>query len=251
MLRTVAVLSDVHGMLVSLDRVLAEPAVAAADLVVVTGDHVWGPQPTEVLDRLLGLGDRAVLVRGNADRELLEMSRGVDLGLGGDPVSTWGATQLRPGHQQALGVMPEQVTLEVPGFGAVRFCHATPRDDEEVVLVDSRVERWAEVFQDLPPEIETVVCGHTHMPFVRLASGRLVVNPGSVGLPYGRPGAHWALLHDGAVTLRRTLIDPTELVDTTARLSTMPGVVDWLDEMVRRPAGDVEALGAFGPRDGR
>jgi putative phosphoesterase len=252
MLRTVAVLSDVHGMLVSLDRVLAEPAVAAADLVVVTGDHVWGPQPAEVLDRLLGLGDRAVLVRGNADRELLLMSRGIDIGLGDDPASTWGATQLTPAHQQALDVMPEQVTLEVAGFGAVRFCHATPRDDEEVVLVDSRVERWAEVLQGLPSAIETIVCGHTHMPYVRLAAGRLVVNPGSVGLPYGRPGAHWALLHDdGAVSLRRTLIDPADLVDATAARSTMPGVEGWLEEMVRRPASDVDALGVFGPRDGR
>lgn len=51
-----------------------------------------------------------------------------------------------------------------------------------------------------------VVCGHTHMPFTRLAHGRLVVNPGSVGMPYGRPGAHWALLGPGAA-LRRTTFD--------------------------------------------
>ncbi|HEX9355074.1 MAG TPA: metallophosphoesterase family protein [Streptosporangiaceae bacterium] len=45
------------------------------------------------------------------------------------------------------------------------------------------------------PEVAVVVCGHTHMPFCRLAHGRLVVNPGSVGMPYGRPGAQpagWA-----------------------------------------------------------
>ncbi|WP_019544017.1 hypothetical protein [Streptomyces sulphureus] len=32
------------------------------------------------------------------------------------------------------------------------------------------------------------------MPFVRLVGGRLLVNPGSVGMPYGREGAHRALL---------------------------------------------------------
>ena len=41
---------------------------------------------------------------------------------------------------------------------------------------------------------DTVVCGHTHMPFVRLAHGRLVINPDSIGTPYGWTGAHWALL---------------------------------------------------------
>ncbi len=55
-LSTVAVLSDVHGVLPVLDAVLAEPQVAAADLVVVTGDHAAGPQPTAVLDRLAALG---------------------------------------------------------------------------------------------------------------------------------------------------------------------------------------------------
>lgn len=62
-LSTVAVLSDVHGVLPALEAVLAEPAVARADLVVVTGDHTWGPQPAEVLDRLRGLGAAVQLVR--------------------------------------------------------------------------------------------------------------------------------------------------------------------------------------------
>src|SRR3954447_3928308 len=53
---------------------------------------------------------------------------------------------------------------------------------------------------------DTVVCGHTHMPFVRLAHGRLVIKPGSIGMPYGRTGAHWALLGPG-VELRTTHFD--------------------------------------------
>ena len=45
MLTSVAVLSDVHGVLPALDAVLAEPEVRAADLIVLTGDHAAGPQP--------------------------------------------------------------------------------------------------------------------------------------------------------------------------------------------------------------
>lgn len=73
MTNSVAVLSDIHGVLPVLDAVLAEPGVAGADLVVVTGDHASGPQPTAVLERLVALGDRVVLVRGNADRELVAL----------------------------------------------------------------------------------------------------------------------------------------------------------------------------------
>lgn len=251
MVSTVAVLSDIHGVLPALDRVLQEPDVVAADLIVVTGDHTWGPQPAETLDRLAKLGDRAVLVRGNADRELLQMSRGADIGLDDDPLSVWGATQLKPHHQFQLDRMPDQVTLDVDGFGPVLFCHATPRNDEEVVLVDTRLERWAEVLDGVPEEVGTVVCGHTHMLYLRLAHGRLVVNPGSVGLPYGRPGAHWALLANGAVTMRRTLIDPDLLIAELTSTSSLPGIAQWAEENLRHPASDAEALETFGPRDGR
>ena len=251
MVSTVAVLSDIHGVLPALERVLIEPAVADAELIVVTGDHTWGPQPTEVLDRLTSLGGRAVLVRGNADRELLQMSHGIDIGLADDLLSVWGASQLRPHHQELLEAMPEQVTIEVDGFGPVRFCHATPRNDEEVVLVDSQLERWADVLSDLPADVRTVVCGHTHMPFVRLVDGRLIVNPGSVGLPYGRAGAHWAILADGAVTMGRTLIEPADLVKEVVARSGLPGVTQWAEENLSNPASDIEAIHTFGPRDGR
>lgn len=206
-----------------------------------------GPQPAQVLNRLAELGDHAVLIRGNADRELLLMSRGIDVGLDDDPVSVWGAAQLTSDHQELLDAMPEQVTINVDGFGPVFFSHATPRNDEEVVLVDSRADRWAEVYRDLPSEIETVVCGHTHMPFVRLVDRRLVVNPGSGGLPYGRAGAHWAVLESGSVTLGRTLIDPDDLINEVTGASDMPGVGLWIEEAVRYPESDLDVIAAFGP----
>lgn len=200
MVRSVAVLSDIHGVLPVLDAVLAEPVVMEAELIVVTGDHASGPQPTQVLDRLASLGQRVLLVRGNADRELVSLARGEPLEIP-DEVVPWAAAQLLPGHLALLAELPHPVTVDVEGFGSVLFCHGTPRDDEEVVLVDSSLERWAEVFSELPEDVQTVVCGHTHMPFIRLVDRRLVINPGSIGMPYGRPGGSWALLSNGSATL--------------------------------------------------
>ncbi len=153
-----AVLSDIHGVLPALEAVLAEPAVQAAERIVLTGDIAAGPQPVPVLDRLLGLGDRVTWVRGNADRELVELARGQTDDVG-DPIAPWAARQLGADHVDWLARLPYSVTLAVQGFGDVVFCHATPRDDEEVVVVDSGLDRWAEVLARLPEETMTVVCG--------------------------------------------------------------------------------------------
>lgn len=262
----VAVLSDIHGVLPALEAVLAEPDVRAADAVVLTGDLLAGPQPAETLALLRGLGDRAVWVRGNADRELVELARtdGTADGREPLPVDAWAAGQLNAADVEFLAGLPANARLEVSGLGPVLFCHATPRDDTEVVLADSRPGRWAEVLAGVDADVRTVVCGHTHMPFVRLVHGVLVVNPGSVGMPYGRPGAHWALLGPDpgsgsrggsgggeSVALRRTPYDYDAACARIAAESGFAGAAEWAEEYVHARNSAEDALEAFGPLDGR
>ncbi|MEV6208858.1 metallophosphoesterase family protein [Kitasatospora sp. NPDC051914] len=249
MMRQVAVLSDIHGVLPALRAVLAEPEVAAADRIVLTGDIAAGPQPAEVLDLLTALGERVVWVAGNADRELVEYRRGLRTEIP-DPIGPWAADALREDQVELLAGLPPTARLAVEGLGEVLFCHATPRDDEEVVLVDSRPERWTEVFDGLDEAVGTVVCGHTHMPYARLAGGRLVVNPGSIGMPYGRGGAHWALLGPG-VQLRRTVFDVPAAVAGLVRDCGWEQIGPWADHYLNARSTDTDALRVFGPRDGR
>lgn len=131
------------------------------------------------------------------------------------------------------------------------FCHGSPRNDDEVVLVDTRLDRWAEVLADLPEQVRTVVCGHTHMPFVRLAHGRQIINPGSVGMPYGRPGAHWSLLANGVVSVQRTLFDIDAAMAALRAAVTYPDIGEWADFYLNARGTDAEAIAVFGPRDGR
>ncbi|GAB3142175.1 metallophosphoesterase family protein [Amycolatopsis stemonae] len=235
----VAVLADIHGVLPALEAVLAEPDVVAAEKIVLLGDMLAGPMPVQTLDRLLSLGSRAVWVRGNADRELAASARGTGKFVP-DPIFPWAARQLRPADLPVLDALPLTVSLD-----GVLYCHATPRDDTEIVLVDSPLERWAEVLDGVTEPV--VACGHTHMPFTRLADRRLVVNPGSVGMPYGARGAHWALLGDG-VELRRTAYDVEAACRELTARSGYPGIEEWVDFFVRAPASDAEALRVFSGR---
>ncbi|MBD0330073.1 MAG: metallophosphoesterase family protein [Thermoleophilia bacterium] len=201
----VAALYDVHGNLPAIEAVLAEPDVRAAELIVVGGDCVAGPQPRETLERLLALGDRARFVRGNADRETVESrdapSRDDEIGA----ATHWVAQQLSGGQLDFLAALPLTTVVEVDGLGEVLFCHATPRDDEVIFTRLTPEERMRELLAGVEQRI--VVCGHTHVQVDREVAGVRVVNAGSVGLPYeGGPGAYWALLGPD-VEHRRTEYD--------------------------------------------
>ena len=110
MIRTVAVLSDIHGVLPALDAVLAELEHIAVDRIVVTGDVASGPQPAHVIDRLLALGDHVVWVRGNADRELADLARGRAV-TNTDDISMWASMQLGPVHTELLDSLPHPIVL--------------------------------------------------------------------------------------------------------------------------------------------
>lgn len=248
---TAAVLADIHGHLPALEAALADMDRVGVDAVVLNGDLATGPMPAETLDRLAALGDRAIWVRGNADRELVEAFDGhlnPDLPEAARLTTAYAASQLSRRHRDLLADLPLSARLDIDGLGPVRFCHATTRDDTEIVLVDSPIDRYRAAFADCPEP--TVVLGHTHMPFDRLADRRRVVNPGSVGMPYGTPGAHWALL-GGEVTLRCSGYDTAAAVRLfRSAAADYPNLDEYLSDNIESVPSDAEALAVFTPSPG-
>jgi predicted phosphodiesterase len=239
----IAVLADIHANLPALEAVLAEiDQLGDVDRIVLLGDIAGGPMPAPTLDLLASLGDRAVWVHGNGERELVAGFDGepVPEGPAGDTVKAC-VPLLTRRHRDLMAGLPMTVCLDVDGLGPVLFCHATPRRDDEMILVDSPMSRWLQVLDGVTEPV--VVCGHTHMPYDRLVNQHRVVNPGSVGMAYGPPGAYWAVLGP-RVELRRTAYDVTA---AAARISAAdyPGAAEWAAEYVLHPYGDAEALAEF------
>ena len=242
----VAVLADIHGNLPALDAVLADVEASGADAIVLNGDMATGPMPAQTLARLAGLGERAVWVRGNCERELADAWDGtLDPGLPEQArlPAEYCAAQLERAHRDLLDGLPLSVTLEVDGLGPVRFCHGTAVSDTAIVLVDSPIASYHAGFAGVTEP--TVVLGHTHMPFDRLADRRRFVNPGSVGMPYGTAGAHRALLGPD-VTLRCTGYDAQAAAPTMcAAAPRYPALDEFIAENVVTVPSDALALAVF------
>ncbi len=227
--RRVAALYDIHGNLPALEAVLAELESEGVDLVLVGGDVAWGPLPRETLDRLAAL-EGVLLIRGNADREVAARHRGHDETT--DAITLWCADQLRPEQLDLLASLPERVTVEVAGLGPTLFCHGSPRSDEEPITAATSEKALARMLAGV--EETTVVFGHTHAQFERRASGKRLVNPGSVGLPFGERGAYWALLGH-AVELRRTGYDVEEAAERFRRSGAPSAKAAFADHVLAPP----------------
>jgi putative phosphoesterase len=176
----VAALYDVHGNLPALEAVLERVAQEAPDVVLVGGDVCAGPFPVECLELLQALGDGAVWIRGNADREPGE----------------WPSAQLSGEQRAFLHGLPETAVLVVDDLGPVLFCHGSPRSDEEIITERTPDHRLEAALAGVAQAV--VVHGHTHVAYDREWGLYRLICPGSVGMPYANlPGAYWGLFGPG------------------------------------------------------
>jgi diadenosine tetraphosphatase ApaH/serine/threonine PP2A family protein phosphatase len=149
---------------------------------------------------------------------------------------------LERSHRDFLAKLPPQLTIPIDGLGEVLFCHATPRNDEEIFTQASPEERLRLFFTGVQQHI--VVCGHTHMQFERSIDALRIVNAGSVGMPYAnQPGAYWLLLGPD-ITFKHTRYD---LAGAAARISASgyPGAQEFVEENVLKVPSAAEATEFF------
>ena len=232
-----AVLSDIHGNLGALQMALADIGKRGADVIVNLGDILSGPlEPAETADVLMALG--LPTIRGNHERQLLQQEVS-HLG----PSDRYAHDVLRSEHIGWIKTLPITLKLNDDVF----LCHGTPDSDlayflEEVTPSGVRPASGTLIAKragDISASL--ILCGHTHTPrAVRLDDGRLIVNPGSVGLqaydwdvprPHiianGTPHARYAMLEKTAAGWTVDLIALEYDWERAARQAEVRNRPDW------------------------
>jgi predicted phosphodiesterase len=239
----IAALYDIHGNLPALEAVLADVRDAAVDSIVIGGDLVPGPLPRETLACLESLDISVRFLHGNGESAVLAELAGKDSAVPPPfrELIRWSAHQLEPEQQQSMSHWPPTVRVAIPELGDVLFCHATPRSDTEIFTRLTPEERVAPALAGVDAPL--VICGHTHMQFDRMVGWIRVVNAGSVGMPFGEPGAYWLLLGPD-VQLRRTTYDLAAAAERIRRTS-YPQAAEFAARDILKPRTEREMLDAF------
>jgi predicted phosphodiesterase len=239
----VAALYDTHGNLPALEAVLDEVRGAGVDQIVVGGDVLPGPMPRETLALLFGLEIPTQFILGNGEVAVLAERAGQRSGVPEQfrDVVRWSGKQLSSEDAQLLANWSKTARSTVSGIGEVLFCHATPQNENDIFTRLTPAKQIAPAFAGL--DVALVVCGHSHMQFDRTIGGLRVVNAGSVGMPFGKPGADWLLLGPD-LQLRHTDYDLNK-ASKRVRATSYPQANDFAANNILQPPSEEKMLRAF------
>lgn len=235
----IAVISDIHGNRTAFEAVLADLQETSPDVVLHGGDLAdSGSSSAEIVDRIRDFGWNGVL--GNTD-EIHSRPESLDefVSQSSAPASLWAAVREMAAATHAtlgddriawLRTLPRTLTQD-----SIALVHASPESLWQSPSPESSDEYLETTYRPLCRPI--VVFGHIHRPFVRSFGyperpEMLVVNSGSVGLPYdGDPRAAYVLIEDSKAIVRRVEYDVEEEVNALAE-SRLPHW-DWVAKMLR------------------
>lgn len=233
----IAFVTDIHGNLAALEAVVRDLGRRDVARVVNLGDSLSGPLLPRETARDLMARDWFHLA-GNHERQIL--SCGPE---GRGASDTYARSTLTAAERDWIASLKPTARVAAD----VHACHGSPRSDVEHLLeaVDAngiRPASQAEVVERCSGvDAGLIVCGHSHVPrAIRLADGRLVVNPGSVGLqaydddaPYPyivenhSPDARYAIAEHVDGRWIATLIAVPYDAEPMARLAERRGRPEW------------------------
>jgi putative phosphoesterase len=233
----VGLISDIHGNLLALDAVVAELERENVDEIVCLGDVAVGPQPAETLERIKELGCRVIM--GNWDAAFLgAMPKPKDkIGERLVEIGEWWRSYLSDANREQMASFEPTLELQL-GSTPVLCFHGSPKSYDDWIFATTPDE-------DLRPMLDSVqqrvlVGGHTHVQMIRRYLEKVLINPGSVGLPFREwwprpvrisPWAEWGILggDDGnlSMDLRRTPFDVEAFLEMSLA-SGMPHAAWWV-----------------------
>ena len=193
----ILLLSDIHANWSALEAVRE-----SFDVCLFLGDLVdYGVEPGPCIDWVRRNATHAV--RGNHDHGA---AQGVAINgaagyryLTGVTRSITCSKLTEPDRRYLAGLpITKYLTLDGKRYLLV---HATPRDPmDEFGPPD--VDFWQRRLDGI--SVDTVLCGHTHQPYILQVGKTTIINPGSIGLPRdGDPRASYAIIDNNAIELRR------------------------------------------------
>lgn len=181
-----AVISDIHGNLFALEKVLEDIEHEKCDNIICLGDLAMaGPEPDKTVELVKQMNWD--VVQGNTDKMIVEFNEEMFNALKGQiPIMANAlrndAEVISDENKEYLKNLPEKLEININNT-PILLVHGSPRRNNEDISPDLPLEKVEEMVEGTDSRL--ILCGHTHLPCgYQTNSGKTVVNVGSVGRPF-------------------------------------------------------------------
>lgn len=208
-----AIISDIHSNLPAVDAFLKEVEKKGAEKIIILGDICGkGPFPFEVLKRIKEID--TIAIKGNSDIKFLLNIEKKKL------------SEKKRELLEYLKSLPTKLWLD----GRILLCHGSPQKITDYIYPSITKEA---LFNKLKGEKkpDVLLCGHSHIPFIKRVAGVLVVNSGSLGKPIdGDRRGSYAILNFSGTTKNAKIVrltyDFTAIVDALKKSKASKKVIE-------------------------
>lgn len=182
----IALISDIHGNVYALERVVHDISARGADAVIFLGDIGFlGLYPQHCHDILKAIGC-GLYIRGNTDENLYILDADPPFKPADDTerfirdAVDFMAERLDASSRVEILSREIAVRMDLEGISFL-FCHGSPYR-----VTDRLVQEESEVYRERieAEQVIAVGCGHTHIPSEYLIGSTRIVNPGGVGYSF-------------------------------------------------------------------
>ncbi len=202
-------ISDIHGEHTALRAVLATAERRGFHKILVAGDLCFpGPEPLEVWRTLQR--EQAICVQGVTDKALgtmdpLRLEEAATEPAQKAMARRFGEARRAVGELvlERLRRLPTHHRIPLEDGRELLLVHGSPEDPTEALSHDLDDDEMLALIGDDPANI--IVCGMSHVPFVRELPDVTVVNVGSIGDAPGGGVAHATFIESSANGI---IIDP-------------------------------------------
>lgn len=186
----IAVLSDIHGNYIALQKCLEHSLEQEVDAFIFLGDYLGEfPEPQKTLNILKDIRNKypCIFIRGNKEDYWINRRKDVncDWKNGNHSIMAMinNYENLNGSDIDYFESMPISRTIKFDGLAPILACHGTPFENRKKLLPDDK--NLYGIIKDCKEKY--IVCGHTHIQGLVFNGNKKVINAGAVGVPLHSP----------------------------------------------------------------
>jgi putative phosphoesterase len=176
----IAILSDIHGNLIALNKVLNYINKNKISSIIILGDIImdFSDNTNKILDKIKKYTN--YIIKGNREKYIINIGKKLNNYKQLLPISKTYKI-ITEENYNFIKSLPEQIVIQYSNGFSLRCVHGSPNSTIEILYENNDIIN-KKILKDIDQNI--VLCGHNHKQWVYEYNNKYIISVGSVGMNF-------------------------------------------------------------------